>query len=548
MDLNNRNANNIIDGEDTPRIGKDVLESLTLGMYEDCRFMYREYIQNSADQIDKAVNMGLMSKEDGEIHITIDFAGRKIMVEDNATGIPQDEVVSTLRNVAHSSKRRGTEKGFRGIGRLGGLGYCTTLRFETSYSGEPIASVMTWDGSLFKKIINNRDEDEEATEVLKRITNITRQKEDPSKHYFRVIMEGVTSEELLNIDKVREYLSMVAPVDIDSRFAFRNDIRRFMKSNNLSIDTYNVYINGDQIYKPYTTSIYEDGKDGRKIIDQVSSVKFLLQKDEENNILYWGWYSNSSFLGQIKPTNIARGIRLRKENIQIGDEEICKKKFFDKTDDQRFSFYFFGEIHAVGKELIPNSRRDYFGETEMCALFERRIKEDFLKLKELCSDVSKIRSKVKAIKKVEDTQTKIEEKKKTGYVSKQEEEQDLKMFEKLKSEAEKARRELENMHQKSSNPDLKGFFEHAFSSMSKAPQIPSSNVVQEDLFATSVSTKSSTPSPTKTKYRTDKACYSHFSSKEKELISKIYSSIINSIADERQREALISKIEEDITK
>ena len=40
---------------DNPRIGKDVIESLTLGMYEDCRFIYREYIQNSADQVDKAV-------------------------------------------------------------------------------------------------------------------------------------------------------------------------------------------------------------------------------------------------------------------------------------------------------------------------------------------------------------------------------------------------------------------------------------------------------------------------------------------------------------
>ena len=40
---------------DDPRIGKDVIESLTLGMYEDCRFIYREYIQNSADQVDKAI-------------------------------------------------------------------------------------------------------------------------------------------------------------------------------------------------------------------------------------------------------------------------------------------------------------------------------------------------------------------------------------------------------------------------------------------------------------------------------------------------------------
>ena len=47
--------------DNSPQIGKDVIESLTLGMYEDSRFIFREYIQNSADQIDKARRSGLLS-------------------------------------------------------------------------------------------------------------------------------------------------------------------------------------------------------------------------------------------------------------------------------------------------------------------------------------------------------------------------------------------------------------------------------------------------------------------------------------------------------
>ena len=35
-------------------IGKNVLESLTRSMYADIRCVYREYIQNAADQIDAA--------------------------------------------------------------------------------------------------------------------------------------------------------------------------------------------------------------------------------------------------------------------------------------------------------------------------------------------------------------------------------------------------------------------------------------------------------------------------------------------------------------
>ena len=53
---------------------------------------------------------------------------------------------------------------------------------------------------------------------------------------------------------------------------------------------------------------------------------------------------------------------------------------------------------------------------------------------------------------------------------------------------------------------------------------------------------------TKTKFRTDKPIYSRFSKQEKRLIGRIYTAISNAIADEKLREALISNIEEQITK
>ena len=52
----------------------------------------------------------------------------------------------------------------------------------------------------------------------------------------------------------------------------------------------------------------------------------------------------------------------------------------------------------------------------------------------------------------------------------------------------------------------------------------------------------------KIKYRTDKPIYSRYSKNEKKLIGKIYTAISNAIADERLREALISNIEDQITK
>lgn len=524
---------------DDAKIGKDVIESLTLGMYEDCRFIYREYIQNAADQVDKAIDYSLLEKGEEEIHVIIDPEQRIIRIEDNATGIRENEVVPILRNIAHSTKKRGVDKGFRGIGRLGGLGYCSKLIFETSFAGESVKSIMTWDADLLKFIINNRDTVEEAKDVLVQVTNKVSEKEDKDKHYFHVILEGVTSDDLLDIESVRDYLSMVAPIDIDSKFIFRNKINSFLKSNGLTVDTYNIYINGDQIYKPYTNYIYEDNHGGKKKVDDILGVDFLLSKDDKGNVIYWGWYSLSRLNGQMKPKNVARGIRLRKENIQIGDEEICKK-FFSKTEDQRFSFYYFGEIHAINKGLIPNSRRDYFSESIECVEFEKRIKADFLKLKEICYDAQKFRSSAIAIAKGEELRNTIEEKESYGYTSQKEREDLHRQFEEQKKKEEQARKQLENVQKKiqgSESPLLNILDklkpeERKEDNPTKAPQTKKEPEVQQ----------------TKTKFRTDNPIYSSYSKAEKKLIGKIYAAISNAISDERLKEALISKIEEDITR
>jgi len=89
------------------KIGKDVIESLTLGMYEDSRFIYREYIQNCADQIDEAVEENLINfLRDGKIEIEINQTAKTISIYDNATGIETSKVQSILKNIAQSTKDR----------------------------------------------------------------------------------------------------------------------------------------------------------------------------------------------------------------------------------------------------------------------------------------------------------------------------------------------------------------------------------------------------------------------------------------------------------
>lgn len=90
-------------------IGKNILDSLTTGMYSNSLVIYREYIQNAADQIDKAVKEGLLTQEEAEIEITLDTDKRYISISDNATGIKEKEFISNLGEIANSNKTIGED-------------------------------------------------------------------------------------------------------------------------------------------------------------------------------------------------------------------------------------------------------------------------------------------------------------------------------------------------------------------------------------------------------------------------------------------------------
>jgi hypothetical protein len=239
----------------SPHIGKNVIETLTLGMYDDPRFIFREYIQNSADQIDIAVEAKVLpSRDDGRIIVNIDVADKRICIVDNATGISTTKIEKFLGDVANSDKDPGKRKGFRGIGRLGGLGYCAKLIFETSFLGESVKSIMTLDAGLLKKIIQDRSDNSDASAVISLITSINQQQEDTESHYFKVILENVRNEKLLNIESVEKYLSMNCPLPFNGTFDFAFDIKNYFERNNVILDEYNVVLNDVPIFKAYKNS------------------------------------------------------------------------------------------------------------------------------------------------------------------------------------------------------------------------------------------------------------------------------------------------------
>lgn len=134
-------------------IGKFTLESLTTGMYSEPESCYREYIQNAVDSLDTALTEGLMQSQDFHIEITVDSVRQEISIKDNGTGIKKALVQKTLLDIGNSTKLHTTNRGFRGIGRLGGLSYCKKLSFCTTALGENEKTIITFDCEKLKGLL-----------------------------------------------------------------------------------------------------------------------------------------------------------------------------------------------------------------------------------------------------------------------------------------------------------------------------------------------------------------------------------------------------------
>lgn len=201
--------------------GANILENLTTGMYQDSKVIYREYIQNACDQIDEAIKDGILGQGDGHINIWLDRDQRTIVIEDNATGIPAASFQQTLGNIADSDKKIGEDKGFRGIGRLCGLAYCKELVFRSSAKGEDTVSIMVCDAQKMRGLIdeNSRGKKHTANEVLHAINLFDLKKTNNiDSHFFRVELIDINPEntDLLDFKQVKEYLSFVAPVPLET--------------------------------------------------------------------------------------------------------------------------------------------------------------------------------------------------------------------------------------------------------------------------------------------------------------------------------------------
>ncbi len=508
--------------------GANILENLTTGMYQDSKVIYREYIQNSCDQIDRAIKDGILKPGEGTIRIWLDSDQRTIIIEDNATGIPATSFQRTLGNIADSDKKIGEDKGFRGIGRLCGLAYCKELIFESCAKGEDTISTMVCDAKKMRGLIeeNERGKKHTANEVLHAINRFDKAKtNDLDSHFFRVKLIDINREntDLLDFQKVKDYLSFVAPVPYQSSFYYRSDVYKHAQELGVKLDEYNITLNGEPIFKKYTTILKESA--GNKY-DDIFAVHFKDFYGADGELFAWMWVGLSKFQKAIPKINQMRGLRLRKENIQIGGEDSLQKLF----KEDRGNSYFVGEVFAVNKDLIPNSQRDYFNENMARAEFERELRKYFNEeLHKIYYDGSAINSAYKKIDTYEKKDAEFKEKETSGsFVDKGHRDDELKSVLESKKDAQAAQVRIKRLKDKADDLMQKVIY--------RIENDRHRSVVKD------ANPPDNTGSPKeKPLRRTDRL--TQYSRSERKLISKIFSIILRT-TDSETAERIISSIEE----
>ncbi|MHA1289623.1 MAG: ATP-binding protein [Candidatus Thorarchaeota archaeon] len=331
--------------------GKYILESLSVGMYSHPLMSLREYVQNSADSIDC-----LPDAQHGTlIEIAVDGRKRSVTIHDNGAGISSSKAKSTLLNIGCSEKTPTLNRGFRGVGRLGGLSYCDELRFVTKSRGEDAISICTWDCKKLRQFIADLSISVDTETLIKAVSMFKQQKYPGSldDHFFKVEMNMIHGgrNELLNVPAIRSYLSQVAPVPFNPNFGFGQLIDKELVTHVKSYRTYDIFVNGQRIYKPYgdVVSLSKGSSESVKKID-------FVELQGESGMLGFGWIADLSLQGIVSASTDMDGLRLRCGNILIGNKDTLSGFFRER----RFNNYLVGEIHVCVNELIPNSRRDDF--------------------------------------------------------------------------------------------------------------------------------------------------------------------------------------------
>lgn len=392
-------------------VGKDILELLSSSMYVDPLTIYREYVQNAADAIDEAVEAGqLVDRAEGKIDISLDHINRRVRIRDNGVGVNKREFARLLTSFGASHKRGTSSRGFRGVGRLAGLGYCQELVFRSRTSHEDPIMELRWDCKTLKRLLTDASYDGGLPDLVKTVTNLNKlDDEDAPARFFEVEIvrpRRIGRDVLLNEMSIDEYLGQVGPVPFSEKFKLGQDILETFEEFGIELPVFNIVINEEkQVVRPFGESIeYSDTKIGK-----FRGIEPIVVHGQDGELAAIGWFAHHDYQGAIPERLGIRGLRARVGNIQIGDERLFREIF----PEERFSSWTVGEVHVLDSRITPNGRRDDFDHSPQLANLINHLSPEGMKIARHCRSSSQVRNRIKlfetGMQKVEQSLDEIEQ-------------------------------------------------------------------------------------------------------------------------------------------
>lgn len=353
-------------------VGKDIFELFAGAMYAEPLSIFREYVQNAADALDEARAQGLSRPGPNDVEIWLNHAERSVRIRDLGVGVPASQFVKRLTSIGGSRKRGTAARGFRGIGRLSGLGYCQELVFRSRADGDAKVKEMVWDGRALRDRLRNADYNGSLSDLVKEVATVV---DVPGAeyppHFFEVEMRKllrVKNDVLLNEEAVRSYLSQVAPVPFSPEFKLGSKIQAWLSEKTQSRPVSVVLHDGQGAIYHRATNTFPVSP---KVFDEFRDVNFLEYVDSNGDPLAFGWTLDHSYAGAISRKLGLGGVRLRKGDVQVGDDQLLSFVF----PEARFAQWVVGDIHVAHPRIVPNGRRDDFEHSPALAELHEHLRD-----------------------------------------------------------------------------------------------------------------------------------------------------------------------------
>jgi hypothetical protein len=324
-------------------------------MYVDPLSIYREYVQNAVDSLDEAAERGLrVGQSASAIEVSMNQAERSVKIRDSGAGIAKASFAKTLTSIGGSQKRGTTARGFRGVGRLAGLGYCQELIMRSKSADDDQVTAMQWDCKRLKHLLGDPAELTLEQILSEAVTIEHHSSSGFPRHFFEVEMLQIgrhKNDILLNDVAIQRYLSQVAPAPFFPAFTYGTQIEEFLSQHSVG-NSYSIAVNGVPVNRPFQNEYQAKPK----VSGKFESLEFFEISGLSSTIDAVGWILHSDYLGAIPERFGIHGLRVRAGNIQIGDARILDEIF----PQPRFNAWVVGECHVISSKLVPNARRDNF--------------------------------------------------------------------------------------------------------------------------------------------------------------------------------------------